>query len=185
MHRHHRVSVVSVSGPHKASRFAVASIVVATVLAAGIGWRSGVSTKTIGLTRLPASVEMGVARSRTLLTKERFDVYETDRPRVVWIDAEPQRDLTPPLADLDVWDPSLADRILDGTGAPIRLQWYPSDAAAEAAQARYEKEPFAGQYVATRRQEAILALGWVLGPAQLGRLRQRLGVVLAAPSEPR
>jgi hypothetical protein len=107
-------------------------------------------------------------------------VYETSHPRRLVIDGHRQPDLTPPIADLDVWDPTLIDAAFDTTGAPMRVQWYASDAAATAAQHRYRTVRMQGYYTLTTRLGRILVIGTVYDKAMTARLQTRVAAALTA-----
>jgi len=109
-----------------------------------------------------------------------FLVYETSHPRRVVIDGHRQLDLVPPIADLDVWDPTLIDAAFDTTGAPMRVQWYASAAAAAAAQHRYRTVRMQGYYTLTTRLGRILVIGTVYDKAMIARLRTRVALALTA-----
>lgn len=116
------------------------------------------------------------------LRSQGFLVYETSHPRHLVIDGHRQPDLTPPLADLDVWDPTLVDAPFDTTGAPMRVQWYASYAAAHAAQDRYRMVRMQGYFTLTTRLGRILVIGTVYDKAMTARLQTRLAHALTAIS---
>jgi hypothetical protein len=167
-------------------------IVMAAVTAGLMGWSAGLHAT--GTPRSPDREHALAAsqRARKALRQHGFEVYEARRPSMLSISAQPQPDLTPPLVDLDVWDPTLVDQLDDTVGAPLRVQYYPSADAARAALARYRRLDEKGYYLASTRCDSIVTLGWVYSTRIQGRLRARIDraarLVCAAPttkSEPR
>jgi len=166
-------------------------IVLGAVAAGLMGWSAGhrgtAAADTPQLDHALAQAQL----ARKALRQHHFEVYEARRPAVLSISAQPQPDLTPPLVDLDVWDPTLVDELDDTVGAPLRVQYYATPDDARAALARYHRLDEKGYYLAGERCGSIVTLGWVYSSRMQGRLGARIHRVgsLACPtakkSEPR